>query len=335
MKIVSRDRTASLNPFQVVTLTDGAAALDDVLQFAHVAGEIVGLELYRQMTGAQAADPLPRLHLLAPVPGQSFEMKVDDDQVGDAHPSQALGLALALGSEVERLAENILSSLGLAQDDDEQLLMFSMSLRCIIFFRAVLCLAQAQLAQPTAACVRSLIEQRWVFEAVARESTRKEAIHWLWQHGEYNRKRCVDNLRQQGQDGRDQRITDEWLAEVEAGIHPERKHHSQNSWADLAGRTSEYLMAYALLCDQTHPSSRAVENHLLCDADGRVLSVTAKADFESLPMHMTQACEVMIDVIAACPQSWLTDDIISQATDLRQRLSELWKRVPDLLPLTP
>ncbi|MDP2832859.1 MAG: hypothetical protein Q8Q28_06115 [Pseudomonadota bacterium] len=86
-------------------------------------------------------------------------MHIDDNQAGDASHSQVLGSALALGCEVEKFVENILSSLGLTKDDDdEQLLMFSMSVRCINFFRAVLCLTREQLAQPVAACVRSLSE---------------------------------------------------------------------------------------------------------------------------------------------------------------------------------
>jgi len=258
-------------------------------------------------------------------------MHIDDDQNGDASHSQVLGSALALGCEVEKFVENILSSLGLTQDDDEQLLMFSMSVRSFNFFRAILFLAREQLAQPVAACVRSLIEQRWVFEAVARESTREVAIRRLGEHEEHNRKRGLDKLRTLGQDERDHRITDERLAEVEAGLDSERSYRSPQSWAELAGRKSEYLTAYALLCDQMHPSLRAAEKHLLFDADGRVQSVTAKADIHSLPLYVTHACEVMIDVIAACPETWLTADRVSQATDLRLHLSELWERIPDPL----
>jgi len=259
-------------------------------------------------------------------------MNVEDNQIGDESQSQLLGSTLALGSEVEQLVVKFLSSLGVVQQDHAQLLMFSMSVRCLNFFRAIQYLSQEQLAQPVAACVRSLLEQRWVFEAVAHEPTREEALRRLAEHEERNRKQGLDNLRKLGQDGRDQRITDESLAEVEAGIDSERRaYHSQKKWAELAKRESEYLTTYAVLCDQLHPSLRAVEKHFLFDAGGRVQSVTAKADVHALPLHMTQACEVMIDVIAACPESWLTEDMVSQATALRQRLCELWERLPDPL----
>jgi hypothetical protein len=121
------------------------------------------------------------------------------------------------------------------------------------------------------------------------------------------------------------------LAEVQAEIDPDKSYHSLQRWAELAGRTPEYLTAYALLCNQMHPSFHAVDSHLLFGADNRVRSVTAKADVHSLPLHMAQACEVMIDVIAACPEPWLTADMVSQATELRHRLSELWECIPDPL----
>lgn len=254
-----------------------------------------------------------------------------DDQVGYAHHDLALSRVLTLGREVEQLAERFLSTLVVSQDDDEQLLMFSMSVRCINFFRAILCLAPDRLAHPMASCVRGLIEQRWVFEAVAREATRKEAIRRLMEHEEYNRNRAVVNLRSLGQEERDQRITDEWLAEVQAGIDPDKSYHSLQRWAELAGRTSEYRTTYALLCNQMHPSFHAVDSHLLFDSDTRVRSVTVKADVQSLPLHLVQACEVMIDVIAACPEPWLTADIVSQATELRHCLGGLWECIPDPL----
>lgn len=116
--------------------------------------------------------------------------------------------------------------------------------------------------------------------------------------------------------------------EVELGV---TKKHSLNSWAELANRQTEYLTAYALLCGQTHPSLCAVENHLLFDTDGQVHSITAKAEVQSLPLHATQACEVMIDVIAACPVAWLTVDMTNQATNFRHRLREFWEHVYDPL----
>lgn len=254
-----------------------------------------------------------------------------DDQVGDTHLGQTQSHALSLGSDVEGFVGHFLSSLGVAQDDADQLLILSISVRCFSFFRAILCLARAQLSQPTAACLRVLIEQRWVFEAFARETTRTEAKRRLVQHEEHNRNVAMDNLRALGHVERDHRITDVRLAEVKAGIDPDKAKHSLKGWADLAGRTSEYLTAYALLCNQTHPSLKAVDNHLLCDADGRALSVTTKASVQSLPLYTVHACEVMIDVIAACPEPWLTADVVSQATALRHRLSGLWDRVPDPL----
>lgn len=258
-------------------------------------------------------------------------MNVEDDRVGNGSQSELLDAVLGAGSEVEQLAVKSLSSFRLAQDDKVGLLMCSMFVRCLNFFRAVRYLSRQRLSQPAAACVRSLIEQRWVLESVACESTRAESLRRLAEHDEHNRKRGLDNLRDLGQDERDHRITDEWLDEVEAELDPARSKTDLKKWAELANQRKEYLTTYALLCNMTHPSLGAVENHLLFNADGRVLSVTAKSGGPSLSLHVIQACEVMIDVIATCTGAWRMEEVTNHANDLRHRLSELLERVPDQL----
>lgn len=258
-------------------------------------------------------------------------MGVEDDQLGDNSQSPLLSSVLSLGNEIEQLTVKCLSSPILNQGDKVGVLILSMSVRCLNFFRSILYLSREQLTQPVATCLRSLIEQRWVFEAVANEETREEAIRRLDEHNEYDRKRSLGNLRALGQVERDHRITDESLAKLETSLDSSGDYHSLKSWAELAKRNPEYLTAYALLCGQTHPSLRAVENHLLFDANGQINSVTAKVEIQSLPLHALQACEVMIDLIAACPVAWRTVDIASQATNFRHRLGELWERVYDPL----
>lgn len=259
-------------------------------------------------------------------------MNIEDNQLNDDSQSQLLNSALSLGGEIDQLIVECLSSRTLTQCDDEEQCILSMLARCQNFFRAVLLLSKEQLVHPTAACVRSLIEQRWVLESVANKPTRKEAIRWLVEHNEHNRKHSLDNLRTLPLDERDPRITDESLIEVEVELGITKKHPSK-SWAKLANRNTEYLTAYALLCDQIHPSLSALEDHLLFDSDGRLHSLTANAGLQFLPLHLIQACEVMIDVIAAYSGVWHTEELVSHATDLRHRLSALWERVYDPLSL--
>ena len=258
-------------------------------------------------------------------------MNVEDDRVGNGSQSELLDAALGAGSDIEQLAVKFLSSLRLTQDDDVGLLMCSMFVRCLSFFRAVRYLSRQHLSQPAAACVRSLIEQRWVLESVACESTRAESRCWLEQHNEHNRKRSLNSLRAMGQDERDHRITDERLNELEADLDSASSKTDLVKWAELANRKNEYLTAYALLCNMTHPSLAAVEEHLFFNADGRVQSVTAKAGGPSLSLHVIHACEVMIDVIAACSGAWRMEEVSDHANDLRHRLGELWEQVPDQL----
>jgi len=141
------------------------------------------------------------------------------------------------------------------------------------------------------------------------------------EHEEYNRNRAVVNLRSLGQEERDQRITDEWLAEVQAGIDPDKSYHCLQRWAELAGRTSEYRTTYALLCNQMHPSFHAVDSHLLFDSDTRVRSVTVKADVQSLPLHLAFVVPVNADAqrirAYSLSEYWmdLLDNVLVNASD--------------------
>jgi hypothetical protein len=86
-----------------------------------------------------------------------------------------------------------------------------------------------------------------------------------------------------------------------------------------------------LLCDRSHPSSAAIESHVVFDDSGRVLSLTANPDTDSLPRDVLLACDVMIDVIAASSDSCKTADVVIEATELRHRIYGLWQVVPDPL----
>lgn len=253
------------------------------------------------------------------------------DQIKESKDNQELNGALAVGEKIELLMVKVLSSRSLTQNAVLEQFISTMAVRCLNFLRATLLLSRQGLVQPTASCVRSLIEQRWVFEAVAAKATRDEALKRLFEHGEYNRKNACKNLRALENNERDQRITNEALSQVEASLDVEAEYHSLKRWAELAKRSSEYLTAYALLCSRTHPTIQAIENHLLFDDSGRVLSVTANPEIDSLPRDVLQACEVMIDVIAASPDSWQTKDVVTEVIELRQRIYKLWESVPDPL----
>lgn len=251
-------------------------------------------------------------------------------QVNESKDNQALQGALAVGDEIEQLMVRVLSSQSLTQDEVFEQFMSAMAVRCLNFLRAVLVLSRQGLGQPVSVCVRSLIEQRWVFEAVASEDTRDEALKRLREHGEYNRKKACNNLRKLPSNERDQRITNEALSELEGSLGAEKKHSIFN-WAELAKRNSEYQITYAILSDRTHPSILAIERHVQFNDSGRVLSLTANPDIDSLPLGVLQACEVMIDVIAAGPNSWQTEDVVIEASELRQQLNKLWESAPDPL----
>jgi hypothetical protein len=138
--------------------------------------------------------------------------------------------ALVLGDEVEQLMIRVLSSQAMKQDEMLEQFMSAMAIRCLNFFRATLLLSRQSLSQPASVCVRSLIEQRWVFEAVAAESTRGDALKRFYEHSEYNRKQACENLRKLPSNERDQRITDEALYELEATLVAGKKHFLRG-WA--------------------------------------------------------------------------------------------------------
>jgi hypothetical protein len=246
------------------------------------------------------------------------------------HDSNVLNDALAVGDEIEQLMVRVISSQTLAQDDVFEQYISAMAVRCLNFLRATLILSRQGLAQPASGCVRSLIEQRWVFGAVAAKDTRAEALQRLKEHGDYNRKQACKNLRKLPINERDNRITDEALSEVEASLGAGKKHCISN-WAELAKYNSEYQITYALLCDRMHPSSFAIEEHLILDDSKRVRSVTANPDFNSLPRDILQACEVMIDVFVAGSEVWQTENVVTVETEFRQRIEKLWQKVPDPL----
>lgn len=238
--------------------------------------------------------------------------------------SHTLDEALSVGDKIEQLMIKVLSARRLTQSEEFEQLMSAMAVRCLNFLRATLLLTRSGLGQPASGCVRSLIEQRWVFEAVAAKDTRDEALTRLYEQGEYNRKKAYENLRKLDSDERDQSITDEALSQLEASLG-KVKDHSLSNWAKLAKRNSEYLATYRLLCARIHPSSLAIESHLLFDESGRVQTVTANPDWDSLPRDVLQACEVMIDIIASSPDSWRTEDVTIEATELRKHIHILWQ----------
>lgn len=252
-------------------------------------------------------------------------------QADEPQDNQALNGALAVGDEIERLIVGIISSQALTQDAVFEQLMSAMAVRCLNFLRATLLLSRQGLAQPASSCVRSLIEQRWVFEAIAAKDTRDEALQRLQKHGEYNRKNGCKNLRALPSNERDHRITDKTLSQAEATLDIDAEYHSLKNWAKMAKRNSEYLTAYALLCNRTHPTIQAIESHLLFNDSMQVKSVTAYPEIDSLHRDVLQVCEVMIDIIAAGPDSWRSEGVVIEATKLRQRISKLWELVPDPL----
>jgi hypothetical protein len=243
------------------------------------------------------------------------------------YDKSVLGEALVVGDEIERLMIKILSSRTLRQDEMFEQFISAMAIRCLNFFRATLLLSRQGLSQPASVCVRCLVEQCWVFVAVAAESTRDDALKRLYEHSEYNRKKACDDLRKLPSNQRDQRITDEALSELEATLVAGKKHFV-SGWATIANRSSD-LTAYTLLCDRSHPSSLAIESHVVFDDSGRVISLTANPDTDSLPRDVLFACDVMIDVISANPDSWQTDDVVAEAIEVRTRLHKLWELVSD------
>lgn len=240
-----------------------------------------------------------------------------------------LGKSLAVGDEIEKFMIKVLLLHSLAQDDALDQFMSAMAVRCLNLLRATLLLSRSGLGQPASGCVRSLIEQRWVFEAVAATDTRDAALRRIYELGEYNRKKFCVHLRKLSSNERDVRITDEALSQIENSIDDDRKHFITD-WSKLANRCSD-LTAYMLLCDRTHPSGSAIESHILFNDSGQVVSITATPDTNSLPRDVLQACEIMIDIIAAGPDYWRTEEVIAQATRLRCRVHELWGLLPDSL----
>lgn len=254
---------------------------------------------------------------------------MDHTNVPQTNP--VLNDVLAVGDEIEALMAAVISTQTLTQDAELEQYMSAMAVRCLNYLRATLLLSRKGLAQPAAGCVRSLIEQRWVFVAIAAKDTREEALQRLRKMGEFNRKKGCDNLRKLPTNVRDIRITEDALSAIEASLDIEAEYSSLKKWAELAKCALEYLVAYALLCNRTHPSAHAIESHLLFDDVGRVLSVTANPDIDSLPGDVLLACRAMIDVLDAGPGAWKTENVVTVATEFRQRIEKLLQKVPDLL----
>lgn len=244
---------------------------------------------------------------------------------------KALDETVVLADEVDRYASGFLSAVQVTGGNDIELLMLAMAVRSINFFRGVKSMSREGLAQPAASCLRSLLEQVWVFGAIANESTRDKAVERLIGNGEHSRSRGVKNLRKLSLDLRDPRITDELLDGIEMDIDQAIK-HDLSEWAKLAQRVPEYLTSYARLCDQTHPSINSIEKHLVFNDLELVTSVTSKPDLGSLAINLNYGSSLMIDVIALCPKAWLTDLEIQEAKELRSRVNSLWDRLPDQFP---
>lgn len=237
----------------------------------------------------------------------------------------------ALAEEVDRHATALLSAVGVEGGADIELLMLAMAVRSLNYFRGVRNLAREQLAQPSASCLRSLLEQVWVMGAMADESNRDKAIERLIGNGEHSRRRGVKNLRKLGDELRDPRITDELLAGIEKDLGQGIK-HDLSEWAGLAKRSSDYLTSYARLCDQTHPSIHAIESYLVLNDLEQVTSVTSKPELDSLAINLNYGSSLMVDVIALCPETWLTDLAVHEAKELRSRINKLWDLLPDPFP---
>lgn len=261
---------------------------------------------------------------------------MNEKMIGTIHThaivhDKALDETIALASEIDRYATDLLSVVQVEREADIELLMLAMAVRSLNFFRGARVMAREKLAQPSASCLRSLLEQVWVMGAIAEESTRDKAIERLVGNGEHSRSRGVKNLRKLGDELRDPRITDELLAGIERDLGQGIK-HDLSEWAGLAKRSSDYLTSYARLCDQTHPSIHAIESHLVLNDLEQVTSVTSKPELDSLAINLNYGSSLMVDVIALCPETWLTDLAVHEAKELRSRVNKLWDLLPDPFP---
>ena len=245
--------------------------------------------------------------------------------------SNVLNEVLAMGDEIEKLMFGVISAQTLISENEFELFISAMAVRCLNYLRATLLLSRKSLAQPAAGCVRSLIEQKWVFVAFSAEDTHDEAIQRLRKLGEFERKKGCKNLRELPSNECDPRITADALSKIEADLDADAEYYSLKKWAELANCSSEYLTTYALLCGRTHPSVLAIESHFILDDSERVSSVTANPDVDSLFQNALLACRAMIVILDAGLEGWKTENVVTVAAEFRKRIDNLWQQVPDPL----
>lgn len=82
--------------------------------------------------------------------------------------AEQLADALAVSSQVERLADDVLADVKLNCRQHWEMLGVSQALRARLFFLAVTSLARLRLSAPTAAILRCLMELQFTAEAIER-----------------------------------------------------------------------------------------------------------------------------------------------------------------------
>lgn len=180
-------------------------------------------------------------------------------------------------------------------DEQPSLYLLAAFARCFDFHTSIVLLARHDLAHPIAACLRSLLEQSWVFRYVI-ESKDVALGRLVQKHRETRRKNLQD-------------FTDAFLEkeveEEQQKLDDLLKGKAKIQIADWAKSKpwNKELCLYSSLCNATHPSLDAAEDYLVLEND-KCVGYTCKGGDSRIPFYLASADYLMLLLVSACPDIW-------------------------------
>ena len=231
---------------------------------------------------------------------------------------------LALCDGLSAVLDDMGGSIALRPDQRYEIFMAAQLMRARSFFHAVRMLSCSGLPGPAAAVLRCLQEIQFVTEAIARDP---ESIDRLVDADERTRYKALEHLRNLPAGERADHVTTESIDTILTDVDKQARKTDVWQWAELAGRTSEYRTAYALLSNEVHASLRATEAHVQRGAAGEVTGLSGWLGFDKLAFHLTTACEFVLHIIVTMPEGWITEPLAQRIVELDDRKRQLFGKL--------
>lgn len=256
--------------------------------------------------------------------------------LGMGTPSEAVRQlfheSLDFADSVDRWVVSNLPTCRIATDDEVRVFEVLQTTRSFAFFRGVVSLCRARLAEPAGALLRVLVEHTFVLVAIRNKPDLLQKLA----HQEIGEKlKAFDALKKLGSGSRPDWMTKDYLDIVRSSFEtPEKGGFKAFDWALAAGLQETYWTLYKRVSTFSHGGLGALAAYETSKPDGTFSGVRLYALQEHAPMILVNASSMMLNSVIGL----MTDEQAAQHRDevnhFTQVLEGLNDRVAELVDTT-